>query len=125
MINDIFDTLTIEQQITVDPVFEISTDDINNNPEEGLKYDDGKLRMDLIPPVTYEALGRVLTYGAKKYTDNSWQGVERKRYVAALLRHFIEYMKDPQSIDSESGLKHIEHVLCNAMFLNYFENIAK
>ena len=86
---------------------------------KALKYDGGKLRLDLIPPETYEALGRVLTYGAEKYSVNSWQFVERERYVAALLRHFVEYMKDPMSVDEESGLKHIEHVLCNAMFLNW------
>ncbi|MFI3115317.1 MAG: dATP/dGTP diphosphohydrolase domain-containing protein [Clostridia bacterium] len=87
-----------------------------------LKYDAGKLRLDLIPPITYEALGRVLTFGAEKYSANSWQGIERERYVGALLRHFVEYMKDPDSVDAESGFKHIEHVLCNAMFLNYMAN---
>ena len=30
----------------------------------GLKYDDGKPRLDLVPPEAVMALGRVLTYGA-------------------------------------------------------------
>ncbi len=87
---------------------------------QGLKYDKDKLRMDLIPPIAFEALGRILTYGADKYTDNSWQGIEPERYRAALLRHFVAYLKDPDGVDEESGLKHIEHCFCNAMFLCYF-----
>lgn len=87
---------------------------------EGLKYDKGKLRMGLIPPEAFEALARILTYGANKYADNSWQGVEPERYRAALLRHYVAYLKDPDGVDEESGLKHIEHCFCNAMFLSYF-----
>ncbi len=81
------------------------------------KHDGGKLRMDLIPPPALRAIARVLTFGANKYGDNSWQNVEYTRYIAALLRHFTEYMEDPTKVDPDSGLPHIEHVLCNAVFL--------
>ncbi len=84
---------------------------------EGIKHDNGKLRMDLIPPAALRAIARVLTFGANKYRENTWQRVHYKRYVAALLRHMVEYMDDPARIDPDSGLPHIEHVLCNAMFL--------
>jgi hypothetical protein len=60
----------------------------------------------------------VLTYGAQKYFANSWRQVERERYVGAILRHLVAYIDDPNGVDEESGLKHIEHVLCNAAFLN-------
>lgn len=86
-----------------------------------IKADDGKLRMELIPPETLISLAEVLTYGANKYSANSWQQVEPERYTGALLRHFIAYMRDSNSVDEESGIKHIKHVLCNAMFLNWFE----
>ena len=86
---------------------------------ESLKYDDGKLRMDLIPPSALRSIATVLTYGAKKYKANSWQGIAPDRYVAALLRHFTAFMENPMSVDEESGLLHIEHVICNAVFLNY------
>jgi hypothetical protein len=87
---------------------------------KGLKYDANKLRMDLIPPSAIKSLAAVLTFGANKYQANSWQGVEANRYVAALLRHLVAYMEDPMSTDKDSGLLHIEHVLCNAAFLNEF-----
>lgn len=87
------------------------------------KYDKGKPMLNLIPPSAYESLGRVLTYGADKYQPNSWQTVTnaKERYLSALLRHLVEYMKDSGSKDNESGFLHIEHALCNAMFLNHLE----
>lgn len=87
---------------------------------DSLKYDQGKLRLDLIPTSAIRSIGAVLTHGAQKYADNTWQQVERERYVAALLRHLVDYMDDPNGVDADSGLKHIEHVLCNAVFLNHF-----
>lgn len=86
-----------------------------NNQE--LKADLGKLQMHLIPPTALTAIASVLTFGANKYSPNSWQRVERTRYVSALMRHWVEYMKDPNSIDTESGMPHIWHVLTNAAFL--------
>lgn len=82
------------------------------------KHDFGKPRMDLIPPSSMTSLAKVLTYGANKYKENSWKCVDRERYVGAILRHLVLYMDDPYGTDYESGLYHIEHVLCNAAFLN-------
>lgn len=88
--------------------------------DSGLKYDGGKLRMDLLPPKALEELAKVLSYGADKYADNSWQGVESKRYTAALLRHLVKWMGG-EARDPESGLHHLSHVLCNAAFLAHKE----
>ncbi len=86
----------------------------------GMKFDGEKNRMNLIPPETLESIGGVLTYGANKYEPNNWKNIGKDRYTAALLRHLVDYMKDPKSTD-ESGYLHIEHVLANAVFLSYFE----
>lgn len=82
------------------------------------KADGGKPMMELIPTSAIKSLAAVLTYGAKKYEPNSWQRVERERYVGAILRHLTAYIDNPIGKDEESGLMHIEHVLCNAAFLN-------
>lgn len=38
------------------------------------KYDDGKPRLDLVPPELIEAVGAVRTYGVSKYGDSdSWK----------------------------------------------------
>jgi hypothetical protein len=75
--------------------------------------------LELIPTTAYEALGDVLTYGAKLYGDNTWNRVDRERYVGALLRHLCLYLDDPLGVDKESGLPHIDHVFTNAMFLTH------
>ena len=74
--------------------------------------------MELIPTSAYVGLGRVLTHGAEKYGPNTWQDVEYERYVGALIRHLIAFIDDPTGVDSDSGLKHTEHLLANAVFLN-------
>ena len=86
--------------------------------DQNIKADADKLRMELIPTSVLKSLARVLTFGAKKYKANSWQQVEVSRYVGALLRHLVAYLDDPYGIDSESGLAHSEHLLCNAAFIN-------
>ena len=86
----------------------------------GKKYDKDKVRMDLVPLECIESIAKVLTYGADKYEENSWQDLPDfwKRYKAALLRHLTALDKG-ELIDKESGLYHIDQVLTNAMFLSW------
>lgn len=88
--------------------------------EKGKKYDEGKVRMELVPMSVVENIANVLTYGAKKYSDNSWQNLPNfwNRYKGALLRHLAAIDKG-ELIDQESGIPHIDHVLCNAAFLSW------
>jgi len=85
---------------------------------QSLKADGNKPMLELIPTSAYKSLGRVLTFGAKKYAPNTWRKVETIRYVGALLRHLCAYIDDPYGVDEESGLYHSEHLLTNAMFIN-------
>ena len=84
--------------------------------QPGKKHDSGKMRLDLLPPEAIRALGAVLTYGADKYGPNNWRGVRVERYEAALLRHWLAW-REGEMMDTESGLPHLWHVLCNAAFL--------
>ena len=87
---------------------------------EAKKYDKGKVRMDLVPLSTVKDTAAILTMGAEKYSENSWQELPDfwKRYKAALLRHLTAIDKG-ELIDPESGLPHIDHVLCNTVFLDW------
>ena len=93
--------------------------------ESGRKMDQEKTRLDLIPAWTLEALGRVLTYGAKKYAPDNWKRMENgnDRYYAALLRHLTAW-RGGEVEDPESKLPHLWHVLCNVVFLIYFSGDA-
>ena len=92
---------------------------------KGTKNDNDKVRLDLIEPEFVEGLGKVLTMGAKKYSDNNWQNnLETKRIFGAMFRHLIAYRKG-EKIDPESGLSHLYHIACNAMFLDWYDRKEK
>jgi len=86
------------------------------------KADDGKLRWDLLPVAEIEELVKVINMGAEKYAPNNWQNMPNAtdRLYAALLRHLVDWRKGSK-IDQESGLNHLAHVLCNALFLLWFD----
>lgn len=86
----------------------------------GMKYDGGKLLVSLVQPEFVRGVAEVLTFGANKYAPNSWQTVPdaKRRYEDALYRHWLSYLEG-EELDSESGLEHLKHLACNAMFLLY------
>lgn len=90
--------------------------------EKGMKFDGDKIRLDLVDPIFIENVGRVLTFGAKKYAAYSWRTVDDapNRYYAAAMRHLLAYKRGEQ-FDEESGLSHLSHAATNLMFLDYFE----
>ncbi len=90
---------------------------------EGTKHDEGKLRMELIPPEALEALARVLTFGAQKYDDRNWEkGIQWSRVYGAALRHLNEWVINGETnADNETGFSHLEHALCCIAFLVTYE----
>lgn len=87
----------------------------------GLKHDSGKPRWSLLMRGCADALQavvRVLTFGAQKYADDSWQGVQngQQRYRDALYRH-LNAIERGEFVDDESGESHWAHVATNALFL--------
>lgn len=86
-----------------------------------VKFDSDKARMELLPLAALEEVAKVMTFGANKYADNGWKGLPEatNRYTGALLRHLTAIQRGELN-DPESGLPHIAHVACNAMFLTHF-----
>jgi hypothetical protein len=85
---------------------------------EGVKFDNGKLRFDLLPPDALAVVAAVLTYGAAKYDDRNWElGMDRARLRAARDRHTNARMLGQQE-DPETGLPHLAHeAACTLMEL--------
>jgi hypothetical protein len=90
------------------------------------KHDTGKLQWSLLPIDPIEEVIKILMYGAQKYSANSWQKLEngKERYYSALLRHLTAWQKGEKN-DPESGLPHLSHVLCNAVFLSELDKEVK
>ena len=102
---------------------EINNTEVLEEIEEGLKYDSGKLRWSLLPMEPIEQIVQIPEFGAKKYTDNSWQQLEngKQRYYDALQRHLYAHYTKKEKNDPESNLPHLSHALTNCMFLLYLE----
>ncbi len=89
--------------------------------EEGKKFDQDKIRMELIPPELLEAVGTILTFGAKKYDDRNWEkGMNWSRVYGALLRH-LNAWASREDTDPETGKSHLWHAGCCIAFLITYE----
>lgn len=88
--------------------------------DQTAKADNGKLRLTLVPPEIIEAVAVIRGYGVNKYPNggvDNWKQVEKERYRDAAYRHFLAYLREPGGMDSESGLPHLWHCVCNFAFL--------
>lgn len=86
----------------------------------GLRFNQGKLRYDLVEPHAFRDFVEVLTDGANKYFDRNWEnGLSWTSVLASLKRH-IAAIELGEDRDPESGRLHIAHAACNVHFLNAF-----
>ena len=98
---------------------------------EGRKHDDGKTRLELIPPELVFAVGDILTFGAANYGDRNWEaGMAWSRVFGALMRHLWAWWggKGPTTrsfllgdLDAETGRSHLWHAGCCIAFLIAYE----
>jgi len=88
------------------------------------KFDGEKPRPELLPVDALNAVIEVLTYGARKYAtatesgDDNWRkpGFSWRRLLGSSMRHLLAFMRG-EDIDPESGLSHLAHLTCNALFM--------
>lgn len=68
----------------------------------------------------------VLEMGAEDYGEENWKdGLHQLEILESMQRHLADLMtqvkKGLRGLDSKSGLPHMGHIQCNAMFYNYHE----
>lgn len=91
---------------------------------KGLRYNEGKLRYDLLHPKAQEGIVKVLTKGAQKYAPRNWEkGMEWSTVLASMKRHIAAF-ESGEDFDPETGLLHVDHIQCNAHFLSAYYKIA-
>jgi len=85
--------------------------------EKGVKYDGEKPQMYLLPPLSTLEVGKVLTYGATKYSPDNWRKVPelQDRYSSAAMRHMLASLSG-EIFDEETGIDHLAHAICCLMF---------
>lgn len=94
--------------------------------KEGSKRDEGKPRWELLPYDAVEGAVCILTSGAVKYTPRNWEkGIAYGRVFGAIMRHLWKWwmakVVGETGFDGESGKSHLDHALCELLFLCAYE----
>ncbi|MCF8019826.1 MAG: DUF5664 domain-containing protein [Vallitaleaceae bacterium] len=85
------------------------------------RFDENKNRLELIPGYPLEELGKVYTYGCKKYDpDNYLKGMSWRKVIGPALRHLYKWIRGEQ-YDEESGIHHLSHCCWNLFTLMVYE----
>lgn len=86
----------------------------------GSRFNTGKLRYSLVSVHALKELVKVLEFGAKKYDSWNWsKGLSWTECYDSLDRHMKAWLGGEDK-DPETGLSHVAHAMCNAMFLVHF-----
>jgi uncharacterized protein YuzB (UPF0349 family) len=87
--------------------------------KQALRYNQGKVQWSLVDYKSIEPMVRVLEYGCLKYSKNNWKkGMPVSQIIESMLRHTYKLLEG-ELVDPESGIEHVGHIQCNAMFLAY------
>lgn len=88
---------------------------------DAIKFDNEKVRLDLLSVVALERTAKVLTFGARKYDEHNWRrGFKWSRLIAAAMRHLFAFIRGEDK-DPETGLSNLDHLACCVMFLQEHE----
>lgn len=87
----------------------------------GVKHDQGKAPISLIPSVAILGMAQVFAFGAKKYGKHNFRkGMDHTRVLDAAVRHLLAVMNG-EDTDPESGHPHWAHALCSIAMYAYFK----
>ena len=86
------------------------------------RFNENKIRYDLVAPWGMEQIAKVYTYGTIKYDDdNWWKGLKWKKDVlGCIFRHVWKWVRG-EKLDDESGLNHLAHAAWNCIALMEYE----
>lgn len=97
--------------------------------DQKIKTAAGKIPLDLVPLRSLQGAARVFAYGSRKYAKGNWYRATDddfgNRYVGGMLRHLCDAQQPDgsfdfsslASLDVESGLPEIDHMLCGLIML--------
>ena len=91
----------------------------------GMRFNSGKLPIELVPTSAMYALADVLEYGATKYDDHNWRrGMKWSIPYSCAMRHLLKWFEGEER-DEESGKEHLSHVMANIAMLIEFKSTCK
>lgn len=87
--------------------------------EQALRYNEGKAELSYLmsAPYAMQGLCETFAFGAVKYDRDNWKrGFPSEKLTDSMLRHLLAY-QNGETIDPESGIHHLNHMLWNAVAL--------
>lgn len=88
---------------------------------EGVKFDTGKPRYDLIPGDSLHELAKLYTTGAAIYGDRNWEkGMSWGRIFGAMMRHAWAFWRG-ERFDPKDGQHHLASVAWCALALMSYD----
>lgn len=102
---------------------EVAVGDLNSTAKgSGARKSSGKVDFTLVPWHLLAGVARVLMGGTVKYASWNWaKGMAWSVCVGCMIRHFLKWWFLRQDYDKESGEHHLDHIMCNCMFLRHYE----
>lgn len=86
----------------------------------GLRFNEGKIRWDLVPWEIIEHVAAVYTYGALKYDDWNWINLDNvDDYLAAAMRHIVAWRRGSILNHRERNLPHLAQAIWNLIGAMY------
>jgi hypothetical protein len=91
-------------------------------PEQALRYNQGKLEYSMLDLTKLSECVKVLMFGKQKYARDNWKkGMPTSQIIDSMMRH-LSAIQNGEILDPESGLSHLGHLQCNALFLGNGNN---
>ena len=92
----------------------------------GARANTGKVDWSLLPIHLLAGTARVLMCGTYKYRGWNWaKGMKWSACVGCLVRHFIKWWFLREDYDDETGEHHLDHIMCNILFLRHYDLVYK
>jgi hypothetical protein len=93
----------------------------NNKLGEGMKKDEGKLRIDLVPFELIKGVAKVMEFATEKYAPWDYaKGYNYSKAWSAVQRHLWAWWYREEN-DPESGFSHLWHASAALAILLFFE----